>query len=734
MKTCNHPLVSVIMPVYNGEKYLADSLKSVLGQSLQNIEVVCVDDGSSDRSLEILYQWKSDDPRVVVFEQTNQGSGAARNLALQNARGKYVVFLDCDDFYPNEKTLERLYTTAEEQQVKICGGSFSRYINRVLRTDFPDDLKPYVFTEEKKIQYSDYQFDFGYHRFIYDLEFLRVNQIVFPDLKRFQDVPFMVKAMITAGEFYAFPDVTYCYRKEASRSKPIDWASIKYRDVLKGITQNFKMSREAGLARLHARCWSHFTSPEYFQTFKAALGRCNYDTIALLAPMIAEIDFALLEEGGVHDYAWIHELQQKVDACFAERDQLLLNVSETPAETDNDIAVSVVMPSLNVEPYIRLCVESVMKQTLKNIEIICIDAGSTDGTLEILQDYAKYDPRIRIIVSDQKSYGRQVNMGIDAAKGKYIAIVETDDYIPAHMYNSLYEKAVEESLEVVKGDFHVFLGDGSAQTLEYRKIVGSPDCYRRVLNGIELMNAVPCDLAASMYIWAGLYDAEFLRKNKIYCQETPGASYQDNGFWFRLLMHVQRMLFMKKPYYRLRRDNPNSSVMATNKTLAMKDEYDFIRANIEEMPEGEDKETFKKLCAYYRYKNYIFTYGRISELARLDYLKRISAEFLAIEAQGELDFSLFKSNEQKQLAEIMTDPVAYYETSSAWARSVARQSVAGRKPARNAPGKQQTSEKPSSFLRRVIGKAGSGLLYWEANGLKQTLKKTTKFVINRLHR
>ena len=97
------------------------------------------------------------------------------------------------------------------------------------------------------------------------------------------------------------------------------------------------------------------------------------------------------------------------------------------------------MPSLNVVQYIDECIQSVINQTLKEIEIICVDAGSTDGTYEKLLKYAELDSRIRIIVSDVKSYGKQINTGIQQAKGKYIGIVETDDFIDSNMYEQLYE-------------------------------------------------------------------------------------------------------------------------------------------------------------------------------------------------------------------------------------------------------------------------------------------------------
>ena len=88
--------------------------------------------------------------------------------------------------------------------------------------------------------------------------------------------------------------------------------------------------------------------------------------------------------------------------------------------------VSVILPSLNVADYMEECLESVINQSLRELEIICVDAGSTDGTKEILDDYAGKDSRITVLQSDIKSYGKQVNIGLDYASGEYIGILETD--------------------------------------------------------------------------------------------------------------------------------------------------------------------------------------------------------------------------------------------------------------------------------------------------------------------
>ncbi len=724
MDTMYNPCISVIIPIYNGGKYLHKCLENVLGQTLRNIEVICVDDSSTDNSLDILRHYAEKDNRIIIFSQDHKGSGLARNLALQNAKGTYVMFLDCDDFYPNQETLAHLYKKITENKTNICGGSFSWYINRQISVDFPDDMKQYIFNEEGLIKYSDYQFDFGYHRFIYNLSFLKENNIYFPDLKRFQDVPFFVKAMIIAEEFYAIPDVTYCYRKEEGRQLPVEWSSEKFRDVLIGITENLKMSKAASLERLHARCWHHFVSKHYYHALKTALYRRNYDTLDIAISLINEFDFSLLEYAGINDYSWVYTLREEIDSCLKKRDELFEFVQNI--QKSEEIAVSVILPSLNVEPYIRLCIESIMKQTLINLEIICIDAGSNDGTLEVLNEYARVDSRIKIILSEKKSYGYQVNLGIGMARGQYIAIVETDDYISDNMYAELYEKACAESLEVIKGDFCRFVGDDKTRKMTYGPIISNREYYDQIFNGIEFMKKIPHEISNSMYIWAGLYCTEFIKKNNICCQETPGASFQDNGFWFTLLIKVQRMMFVHKQYYHLRRDNPNSSVMQKNKMFCMKQEYDFIREKINRMIDFEERERIVKIVSYYRFKNYIFTYNRLSELMRIEFLKMMQQEFLVLEEKGELDYSLFYKNEQKQLTRIMEDPIRYYEESTANIRQRIKE-LTQQRPQQNPKSRDQIV-KNKTLIRKLVGKIGSGFLCWEREGLFNALKKTIRFV------
>ena len=208
--------------------------------------------------------------------------------------------------------------------------------------------------------------------------------------------------------------------------------------------------------------------------------------------------------------------------------------------------ITVIMPSLNVVDYIDECIRSVLRQTFQDIEILCIDAGSTDGTLEKIEEYAKNNSYIRIINSDVKSYGYQVNIGIDEAKGDYIAIVETDDYIASDMFEKLYRIAVDNDLDYAKGNAenHVIVNGRSRYYKTWVFPIGD-EKYTKVIKPSIYSDLVLSDCN----IWKGIYKKEFLNKNKIRCNETKGAAFQDIGFVLQVYLKAERCAYIPDTVY-----------------------------------------------------------------------------------------------------------------------------------------------------------------------------------------
>ncbi len=234
--------------------------------------------------------------------------------------------------------------------------------------------------------------------------------------------------------------------------------------------------------------------------------------------------------------------------------------------------ITVIMPSLNVVKYIRSCIESVLAQTLQDLEVLVIDAGSDDGTLEILEEYAVLDRRVRIFHSDKKSYGYQLNIGIGMAQGEYVGIVETDDRILPDMYEILYHAAEKTDAEYVKGRAAFFMEmDNGA---EWSNPIGPPLMNRDMLGRLIEPRSMPELLVRDIYLWTGIYKRDFVSKIKL--NETFGAAFQDQGFLFQTITSANKAVYLDKVVYQYRQDNGGSSIYNRNGFRYLVGEYSYI--------------------------------------------------------------------------------------------------------------------------------------------------------------
>ena len=321
--------------------------------------------------------------------------------------------------------------------------------------------------------------------------------------------------------------------------------------------------------------------------------------------------------------------------------------------------VSVIIPVYNTEKYLRQCLKSIMKQSLSDIEIICVDDGSTDSSPKILDSFAKKDKRIRVIHKSNAGYGHTVNTGIRNAKGEFIGVVDSDDYISAEMYEELFKKAREHDLDFVKSDFYEIR---SYRDKVYRKKITAfddPDMYESVINPQEnsdVFNFV------TMNIWTGIYRRDFIKKNNIRFNESPGAAFQDSGFWFQTLCTAKRIMFDDGAYYRYRRDNPNSSVNDRSKVYDIIKEYGFIKRFLVSHPAAYER--FHKIYVIQKYYAYMDAYMRIGDEFRSDFLCKCADEFSEDIKSLKCDPKELDEHAFKEMLRITDDPLMYYYEST----------------------------------------------------------------------
>lgn len=347
---------------------------------------------------------------------------------------------------------------------------------------------------------------------------------------------------------------------------------------------------------------------------------------------------------------------------FMEKNSELLEASKSKAETiDNKIKLSILVPCYNVEKYLKKCLKSVLSQTMKEIEVICINDGSKDSTLEILKKFAKKDSRVKIIDKPNSGYGNSMNRGLDAAKGEYIGIVESDDYVEKDMCEVLYNVAKKYDLDVVKSDYMTFNTVKGKEKTIYEPTCTDHNYYNKVL--IPSKNKII--FSFQMNTWTGIYKNSFIKSKNIRHNETPGASYQDNGFWFQTLSLAKTVMFVNRAFYHYRQDNPNSSINSKGKVFCMNEEYAFIHNFMDEHPfvkENFMNEYFKK-----KFFNYMHTYERIADEYKLEFLERFSQELKETQNNKEINFAKMEDGWISSMSlRIMDDYKRFYYEDTLW--------------------------------------------------------------------
>ncbi len=222
--------------------------------------------------------------------------------------------------------------------------------------------------------------------------------------------------------------------------------------------------------------------------------------------------------------------------------------------------VSVIVPVYNVENYLAECLESILAQTLRDIEIICINDGSRDKSKEILEKYQALDDRVVVVNKVNGGYGCACNTGLRLARGEYLSIVESDDFIDSNMFEDLYNLAVENRADIVKSAFYEY--SECEGKVEDRKINWSEQ-YKMPQSACKIKDC-PQFLYFHPSIWSCLYRREFLQAHGISFVEAKGAGWADNPFQVQTLCLAQKIVYTDKPYYHYRLTNPTSSSNVVN--------------------------------------------------------------------------------------------------------------------------------------------------------------------------
>lgn len=265
----------------------------------------------------------------------------------------------------------------------------------------------------------------------------------------------------------------------------------------------------------------------------------------------------------------------------------------------NQPKVSIVVPIYGVEKYLRQCVDSILAQTLKDIEIILVDDGSKDKCPEIVDEYAKKDPRIVVIHQTNGGYGNAMNHGISVATGEYIGIVEPDDFIDKNMFEDLYSIANKNNSDIVKSAYWEIYDSNSSIVKKYAYWCHEISATNKPFS----IEECPVFFYHHPSIWSCIYKAKFIKDNNFRFVEAKGGGWVDNPWQVETLCMAKKINWTPQAYYNYRPQSEGNSSKLTDYNIPINrfnEIHDFLEKH---------QTLYKKIFFYLTKKEIAYLYN-----------------------------------------------------------------------------------------------------------------------------
>ena len=530
------------------ESYIKECLSSAINQTLQEIEIICIDDGSTDSSVEIINSFIEKDDRIILIKKENGGLASARNAGINAARGEYIYFLDSDDYImdsaietlymiSHKETLDNLYFDAESFfETEELQEKHANFINYYVRNHSYHEITSGLELVKKMDEHNEFrvsaclQFlrkDFleKYHiRFtegffhedeLFTLEIAlfakrvrHINQILY--MRRIRENSIMTGNDYFKHSFGYFNCMTRMFNKllnvqldrgyrnaimkrlyglqynafthamhisNSDLDRYLEDVSVEeevlYRLLVKRYsdntqklnslnTENTTLTKrlENYVNRIDSLCIENKMLVKSLDTNTKKLNSLITENKKLSKQIFnSQKQISSLKEEVLSlQRSWSYRVG-RVIIFLPGKIKLLFNTIKSCGLrytfsamgrkiNKRKICISIVIPVYNVEKYLEQCLDSIQKQSLKNIEVICVDDGSTDHSLQILQEFAKMDKRFKLIHKDNTGAGDSRNIGMKYAKGEYLLFLDADDIFYNNLCFDAYKKAKIDDADI----------------------------------------------------------------------------------------------------------------------------------------------------------------------------------------------------------------------------------------------------------------------------------------------
>lgn len=645
--------VSVIIPMYNAREHVRECLDSLTNQTLKEIEIICVNDGSTDDTQSILEEYAKKDERIVILNQGNLYAGVARNNGMNHASGEYLIFLDADDFFKAEM-LERMYNKAVSHKADICICSVIAYSerdkeyrgsNHYLREDLLPENVPFS-PRDEEIRDSLFQMTIpAPWNKLFKKSFINQEGITFDTLKRANDLYFSYLAMAVAERITVVSDKLVNYRVdlESSLQGTNKGGTLEFFTALNHLKNElekrdlWEIFEKTYINRALNTCLFNLNKCGTKQAYVRVYNKLKYNifyTLGILehskSYFYVKNQFSMMArivERKAEDLWEI--LQQEALAQVKLAPYVNLEEWTRPEITESSFKykVSVIIPVYNVEQYIGECLDSVINQTLKEIEIICVNDGTPDNSVEIVKKYQERDSRIKLINKENGGLSSARNAGIKAATGEYILFLDSDDTLDKQTLEYLYYECRKDNLdqmffttkELENCDGTTIRDDQYIRKYDYSGIFTGPEIFGKWVDNAEFKPSACLQINRT----------EFLRQNNLVFKE--GIIHEDNLFTIQCLYFSKRVRYANARFY-IRRVREDSIMTGTQNFKHSLHLYYIIM----ELEKFAFKENVKQNKNYYD-----------SLLVQMERILKVAADYIKDSDEEELSQYIYSLNEEE---------------------------------------------------------------------------------------
>ncbi len=554
--------VSVVLAMHNLSDCIRECLDSLISQTFRDFEIICVDDGSEDGTAEIVGEYIAKDSRITLLNQQNLFAGTARNNGLEKAVGEYVMFPDADDFFQSDM-LEKVCLSAEKANADIVitnGKIYDSATGKFTETDryLKRSLIPESETFSRK-NFPDKNLfgitDFSLCNKLFRKSF--IGNLKFQTLQNTNDVYFVLTALSRAEKITVVDENLINHRinrpcSVQSEKKTSPYCFIEAYEAVYNelVSENTYNDVEWGLVNCFVSACANAFKGYRDNTVKISIANRLKETFLCKNGLMEKYDelFSCSES-----FSIVKSFLSGIDWAEKQsgREAVQTEILSVCGKTAEPIKVSVIVPVYNVEKYLAQCLDSLTVQTLNDIEIICVNDGSTDNSPAILRSYAEQNSKITLVDKQNGGLSSARNAGLRYAKGEYVYFIDSDDYIDSETLEQLYKKCAENNLDAVYFDGESFF-DADYENCSGGKTVNyvRRHDYSQIMSGVEYIHKLELYGEYQPSVCLQMIKRELLEKNGI--SFYNGILHEDNLYTFSTLLKAERVTHVPCKFYHRR--------------------------------------------------------------------------------------------------------------------------------------------------------------------------------------